>query len=87
MVIYWNRLIRMPDESIAKKIFLWDYRQYNNNWCSEIENILHNVGLANLYETKSFCNIQSLQLKLRVEYQIQWEQQCKNMPKLRTYIY
>ena len=68
MVRYWNRLIKMPDESITKKIFLWDYRQYNNNWCSEIENILDNVGLANLYETKSFCNIQSLQLKLRTEY-------------------
>ena len=85
MVRYWNRLIKMPDESITKKIFLWDYRQYNNNWCSEIENILDNVGLANLYETKSFCNIQSLQLKLRTEYQVEWEQQCKNMPKLRTY--
>ena len=79
MVRYWNRLIKMPDESITKKIFLWDYRQYNNNWCSEIENILDNVGLANLYETKSFCNIQSLQLKLRTEYQVEWEQQCKTV--------
>ena len=52
MIRMWARLIRMDDNRLTKRVFLWDYNQ-QHGWCSELKKILSYIGLSNLYENIS----------------------------------
>ena len=48
MLRMWNRFIKMSNDNLAKKVFLWDYSLLNSTWCSDIENILDDVGYIDI---------------------------------------
>ena len=86
MLRFWNRLIKIDDSRIVKQVFLWDYSLNNENWCSEIEKILENIGLLHIFYDRSICCLNEVEQKLVTENQSKWVDQCISMPKLRTYI-
>ena len=42
MLRFWNRLIKMDDTRLPKRIFLQDYRQSNSNWSQDIRGSIQN---------------------------------------------
>ena len=86
IIRYWNRLIRMSNNRLTKKIFLYDYNIKHNNWSSEIENILESVNLLNIFQTKIMCDISVFESKIRENLHNIWYDEIKKMPKLRTYV-
>ena len=92
MVRMYHRLVNLPDSRLTKKIFLWDLKFSENNnfatWSKEIKDILKRNDFegtfsANIFDLKSTIN--SLQSTLSQKDQIKRKNQCKNLPKLRTY--
>ena len=58
MLRYWNRLVKMSDDRLTKKIFIYDYEQSRNgcrNWCSDVECILDDINKFEPYLDKSEC--------------------------------
>ena len=67
MLIFWNRLIRMPNDRVAKKIFHLDYKNERDNWCSDGKTILFLLHISDIYQnqhprdlTLSFKKLESL---------------------------
>ena len=89
MLKFWNRLVAMSENRLTKKLFTYDYENSNlgaDNWCKEIESVLDEVNMLNIYVDKSICPIEVLENKLYCYSENIWIEKCKNMPKLRTYI-
>ena len=83
---YRNRLIKLDESRLTKFVFNWDYSVNNKNWYSDIENILKSVNLLNLFNEKLICNIQIVQNAIYDSYKNIWIENCRNKPKLHTYI-
>lgn len=60
MVRLWNRLINMPDETLAKQIFNWNMSQHKTTWRSQLEKIFEDVDLQFVYRNKLLCNINQI---------------------------
>ena len=86
MIRYWDRVIKLHESRLTKFVFNWDYSENNNNWCSDIENILESVNLLNLFNEKLICNIQIVKNAIYDSYENIWIENCRNKPKLRTCI-
>ena len=89
MLRYWNRLVKMSDDRLTKKIFIYDYEQSRNgcrNWCSDVECILDDINKFEPYLDKSECLLEEAQNRLSRNCEEIWLEKCRNMPKLRTYI-
>ena len=83
---FWNRLIKLDDNRLTKKVFLWDYELKINNWSSEVENILDDLSMHNILQNKTICPMKQLEEKLKFEYEKVWLNNCLQKPKLRTYV-
>ena len=89
MLRYWNRLVKMSDDRLTKKIFIYDYEQSRNgcrNWCSDVECILDDINKFEPYLDKSECLLEEAQNRLSRNCEEIWLEKCRNMPKLRTCI-
>ena len=58
MLRHFHRLVKMNDERLMKKVYLWD-RQLNDEgvlktWSSEIQDILQRNGLIEIYTKSKF---------------------------------
>ena len=85
MIRLWNKLIKMQADRIAKIVFEWEYNLGVNNWCSEIEQILGEINLGELFDRKITCDLSLCKERLFKEYQLLWENGKLLKPKLRTY--
>ena len=49
----WNRIIKIDDSRIIKKVFLYDYIScIKNTWCYDMFQLLQNNDLSNNYQEK-----------------------------------
>ena len=85
MCRYWNRMIRMDDERLVKKIFNNDYLACDKNWCSDIRDVFIKLDMGDMYHQKRVCIMQEVKLKLMNLNKQEWELEVSNKPKLRTY--
>ena len=82
---YWNRLLKMNQNRLTKQVFLWDYNLENNNWSTEVKNVLNTIDMEYIFENMSTCNIVDLKQKLLEIYKTDWKANLLYKPKLRTY--
>ena len=93
MVRHFHRMLKTDDDRLIKKVFLWD-RHLNevgkvNTWSSEVKDILLRNNLPHVYSQGIFPLkhiIKSLKDSLLKKDQISWQSECRNLPKLRTFI-
>ena len=91
MIRMWDRLVKMDDNRLTKRVFLWDYNQ-QHGWCSDMKKIFSSIGLNNLYETISVDGFSTRSLltfaetKFKSEQCNKWNTDILKQPKLRTYI-
>jgi hypothetical protein len=86
MVLFWNRLVNMNRERIAKKLFRYDFTLCKGNWCSEIKTLFHSIELGYVYENMSTCDVTSFSEKRFKIHEEKWKFGLTTKPKLRTYI-
>ena len=85
MIRYWNRLLQFDDDRITKLSFEMDFSRCHNNWCSELKDVLHKIGMEDFFHSKSIIDLQEAQQKLRHLYAETWIDFLEHVPKLRTY--
>ena len=85
MVALWNRLIRMPENRVARKIFNWDV-SVKGAWASAVEDILISIGLHDSFINNSIVNTSIVKDTLYSLHQNKWSQDILYKPKLRTFV-
>ncbi len=93
MVRLWCRLVRMNEDRITKRIFLYDLdlcRMGVKNWCHELKHIFTITDQMHLFNTVTahFSLPHVLEMtkeRLMNEYKMKWQNDLVRFPKLRTY--
>ena len=52
MTRLWNRLLKMDDNRLTKKMFTWFFNHPSNTWFSEIQNIATKLGMQHIFINK-----------------------------------
>ena len=85
---FWNRLIKMPNTRLTKKIFIHDKTIKKCTWSSQVLKILRDLYGAET-ELDHFLggiDLTEARTLLSTKDQENWENEVKKFPKLRTYI-
>ena len=69
MIRLWNRLIKMEDSRLTKKVFLWDHALCKNNWSEEILKIFTKIEFVDIFYNKDVLDIDFIQEKLSEKMQ------------------
>ena len=87
MLKFRNRLIKMNNTRLTKRIFLCCHDNPGNTYCEDIMKISNTLNLSPIYHANGIFNIdnikQSCKELMKIEIEIEHEIQSK--PKLRTY--
>jgi hypothetical protein len=84
MVRLWNRLIKMPNNRLTKRVFNWNLEN-QAKWSMEVHRVLNSVDMDDHFTDRKFCNIKSLSEKLKENYRVDWALKITEKPKLRLY--
>jgi predicted proteasome-type protease len=59
MIRFWNRMMKMPNDSLTKQMFNTDYMlaNANDNWSKSVRDIFITLGNVDIHDNKSECNI------------------------------
>ena len=94
MVRFYHRLMKMEENRITKRIFMWD-RNLNesgmiSSWPNEIKTIFDEAGLSSTYQTNEFFNKRDIIFSISDHFrEVQNEylfQECQNKSKMRTFL-
>lgn len=86
MIRVWNRFMKMSNNRINKKVFLWDMSLEVNNWASEIESIYNDLNMSYIFENQIVCDLQNADKRLFELCNTEWKVEVNDKPKLRTYV-
>ena len=94
MIQYFSRLVKTPSNRLMRKVYSWDKHLNESNqiksWSSEVKSILYSNSLAHVYDAQQIFPIKDivkqLSKSLKNMQQIRVEIECRNKPKLRTFI-
>ena len=85
MIRLWNRLQRLDDSRLTKKVFKWDKRLCKKNWANDIRNICIETDLMVNFESNLYINPNLLRDRLSSLFTTEWEREVCIVPKLRFY--
>ena len=89
MLQLWNRLIKMSDDRLPKRLFYIDYERATarncNNWCNNVREVFSLLDEQDIYCGKKVCNIGHCWNKFMSIAQEEWKSNVLAKPKLRTY--
>ena len=86
MIRFWNRLVKLSDDRLTKKVFLWDLEQKESgNWSSEIESIMDMCNMLGTFENKTIFPLDTISKNLNSITEEAWVEKCNALPKLRSY--
>ena len=94
MVRQLHRMLNMTNDTLTKKVFLWD-KMLNNSgtvytWYSEVKQICNDCNFQYIYETDQIfplkTTILSMTETLQSKQNTEIKNECLAMPKLRTFI-
>ncbi len=83
MLALWNRLMKMPESRVDRKIFSWD-ATIKGAWASEVEDTFMRIGASDIFQNVSTVHIPLVKEALFNAHQIRWSQDILCKPKLRT---
>ena len=86
MIRYWNRVVKMDQSRLTKRIFLWDYNREVDSWSKNVSIILSSINCSHIFQAKLVCDITHLEYKLIANYANIWRSLLLEKPKLRTYV-
>ena len=87
----WNRLVKLDNSRLTRRIFEWDYLKGRHNWCFEVKNILKTIDFGDKY-TRALTDGQSALIpiedaknKLMLKYKQKWRNDIESQNKLENY--
>ena len=86
MIRYWNRLLKMEDGRIPKKILRWEMEKRGANWAAEVRNLLDGIGKEGDFYNMQLIDLNDFKNKICFEDKENWKKYIGNVPKLRSYI-
>ena len=82
----WNRLVKMNDDRITKKIFVRDFlMDKGETWCYNVKDIFEEIHEEAVYNELNVYDLITLQEKLMGNFYKEWTEQIQSKPKLRFY--
>ena len=60
---FWNRLVRMDDSRLVKRIFLESYMEEANNWCTDVYHLAELFDVLDDYRCKNAFDIKAIEDK------------------------
>ena len=81
----WNRLLKMNENRLTRKIFEWDYGLCKNNWSSEMKKMFENLQ-SNIFRQKEVFDDTNVGEALHAIMNESWKQDVIKKPKLRTFL-
>ena len=87
MLRFWNRLLNMENDRLAKVIFDLQYTKANvqKNWCYYVQEIFKDIGLGHTFQNREICDLKQCQQELTLIYEREWQTLVDKKPKLRLY--
>ena len=86
MLRLWNRLIKIPDTRLVKRIFLADCNANKpNTWATDVKKICNLIDVNEKYDEKSFIDLDAARKSISYSENIEWSNVVQSKPKLRTY--
>ena len=93
MIRFYNRLLKMDDNKLTKKVFNWDKdlndRKVVDSWYNEVKTILSECSYQHIYEIGSVfplkSTLKSIKQSLKIRQNECLKLECGNMPKLRIF--
>jgi hypothetical protein len=83
---YWNRLIKLDDQRITKRIFLFDLNSnIKNSWSSYVKSLFSELGLLDVFASKQLCDLDVIKSLISQNFTQYWQNQLLSKPKLRFY--
>ncbi len=82
---YWNRMMRMGNDRLTKKVFLYDLEACNNNWCHDFYIICEKLDIVNRFDNRDLIRFDDIKDKITFIANDQWSKNVNSKPKLRTY--
>jgi ssDNA-binding Zn-finger/Zn-ribbon topoisomerase 1 len=85
MLRFWNRLIKMDNSRLTKRVFLWCHDFPDNTYCGDVKKISDIMNLSTVYHTKGLFNIEQIKQTCKELMHAEWQDEVQSKPKLRTY--
>ena len=94
IIKYWMRLLKEPDTSLIKLVYLMLKKEtdhncnYNGgNWASQIKQLLQEHGFDYVWQLQTEIKIPFARIKLRIfdNYKQSWYGNINNSPRLQAY--
>ena len=85
VIRYWNRILLFDNNRLTKLVFLYDYSNKRNNWCSGVKSIMNTLDLSHYYENKMPVDMSLAKGRVNDHYKRTWCTEVERFPKLRTY--
>ena len=94
MIRMFNRIVKMDESRLTRKIFNWD-RQLNDanvisSWSTEVKNIFYECNMATMYDDINpfaiKCTTTKMQEIFLKKQQTYLKAECESKPKLRTFV-
>ncbi len=82
----WNRLFKMEDNRLTKKVFFWHKTFCRFSRCSDIHKKFNELQIVQVFYSEHPVNIDQAKEKLFTFFCKQWPNQIQNVSKLCTYI-
>lgn len=86
MVNYWNRLVKMDDNRLTKRVFKYDHERNRSNWSYDMKKLFLMLNMDDVFDNITVCNLLTAQNELAHLNNMHWFEEVLNRPKLRTYI-
>ena len=93
MVRQYHRVLKLSENNMSRKIFLWDKKVNNNNqvqsWYSEVRTIFIDNEMQDLFESGNIFTlkqvIKKMNKRMLTRQQTMLKSQCVDAPKMRTF--
>ena len=84
---FWNRLIKLDNDRLTKKVFLHEYRvNRRGSWCFFVKRTLASIGMGHIYTHLQECDLALCRQRLQELYILTWSTNVNKKPKLRTFV-
>ncbi len=43
MLRFWNKVLKLDESRLTRKMFEYNYKKYKNNWCNDMKQLFNNL--------------------------------------------